>query len=287
MSIIYANGFDTSKWQSSKVNYKKAKECGMDFVFLRVGCSKTKDPNFEKDYVAAVNAGLNVGAYYFTYSLTEAEATADATRVLGWLNNRHLDYPVVFDVEHKKHQKTSRKNDNSNMYNAFAAKIQSFGRYNTMLYTNENIAKNYFNLAKIKDPLWIAQYTRKPEIGRKVSIWQYSSNPINTSYFKGKLDVNYLLVDTLYPSNDSLELISLNPFKVPDRIIKRTFPMQKGDDVKWVQWELAQKKYLNENCIDGKWGDQSDAALKLYQKQHGLLVDGKCGSATRYCMLND
>lgn len=287
MGGVISHGIDTSKWQASKVNYQLAKMTGIDFVFLRIGYNKTLDKCFEHDYAAAKEAGMKIGVYFYPLSTTKAEAVADATRVLGWLNNRHLDYPVVYDVEDAK-QKKLTKEQNSELYNAFADKIKANGRYGTMLYTYENFYLNYFKSAAIKDPLWIAQYSRKPEIGRIVSLWQYSSDPVNTCYYKGKLDVNFLLVSNLKSSNDNiLEFVSLNPYPVPARIIKKALVMQKGDDVKWVQWELAQKRYLKEKDIDGKWWNISDAALRLYQKDHGLLVDGKCGPATRYSMLND
>lgn len=77
-----------------------------------------------------------------------------------------------------------------------------------------------------------------------------------------------------------------NPYQVPGRTIKYVrFGLMKGDDVRWVQWELVQAGYDIE--IDGKFGPASDRALKAYQAQHGLGVDGKCGPATRSCMMGD
>lgn len=78
----------------------------------------------------------------------------------------------------------------------------------------------------------------------------------------------------------------MNPYPVPERLLKRTIPMQRGNDVKWLQWELVDANLLAGNGIDGIFGDRTLAALKTYQQLHGLLVDGKCGPATRYAMLN-
>lgn len=75
----------------------------------------------------------------------------------------------------------------------------------------------------------------------------------------------------------------INPYPVPTRTIKYTGkPTQKGDDVRWVQWELVEAGYDIE--IDGSFGPASDRALRAYQAQHELTVDGKCGPATRACM---
>ena len=78
-----------------------------------------------------------------------------------------------------------------------------------------------------------------------------------------------------------------NPYPVPTQTIKyvKGNTTMKGDDVKWVQWELREAGYDIE--IDGSFGPLSDEALRAYQAQHGLVVDGKCGPKTRACMQTD
>lgn len=289
MINTYGWGIDVSKYQSGKVDYVKLKEAGASFVFIRVGCNKTKDSYFEKDYAAATAAGLKVGAYFATYSTDSTGAIADATRVLGWLSDRHLDFPVAYDVEVGKQKDTSRKTANSNMYNAFANKIEASGVYDAILYTGEYFFKSYFNGLLIADDLWIAKYsTKEPVVGWTISIWQYTSDYVDAPYYKGKLDRNYLLVDKFQGSRTPEEIVSNNPYPVPTRVLKRTYPvMQKGNDVKWLQWELWHAGYLSKGDIDGKFGNGTLAAVKAYQTAHGLLVDGKVGSATRYEMQHD
>lgn len=273
---------DTSKWQNSKVDFAAAKRAGYAGVILRVGCGSTKDKCFEKDYASAVAAGMLVGAYFYTYSTTEAQAVADATRVLGWLNNRHLDLPVAYDVEDAKQKGTGRKSVNSAMYNAFSARIKAKS-YDCMLYTGEYFYNNYFNKNMIADKLWIAKYsTKSPSVGREVYMWQYTSGAIANDFYKDKLDRSYLYGDVAEKAPTTS-----NPYAVPTRVLKRTFPMMKGNDVKWLQWELCQKGYLRASDIDGKFGDGTNRAVVMYQQAHGLAVDAKVGSATRYCMLND
>lgn len=436
-------GLDTSKWQRSKVDYAEAKKAGYSFVFLRIGYNNTKDKCFEQDYASAIKAGLRVGVYFYTRSTTVTQAVNDATRVLGWLNNRHLDLPVVYDIEDAKQKGTNRKAINTAMYNAFADKIKK--HYPCMLYTGEYFFNNYFNKGGITDPLWIAKYSKdQPSVGREVSIWQHSSSADKTDFYKSDLDRNWMLVDKwqknvksysrdaivgvatawighnesdgthkqiidVYNSHtplargyqvkytdswcatfvsavaikaeytdiiptecscqrmidlfkakgDWVELDSYipkrgdiifydwddngvgdnsgwsdhvgivasvsddlivviegnynnsvkcrhiavnakdirgygvprytdaNPYPVPTRTLKRTYPTMSGNDVKWLQWELCQNGYLTEDDIDGKFGNKTLNAVKAYQKAHGLKVDGKVGPATRYSLLND
>lgn len=273
-------GIDTSKWQSSKVDFAKAKKEGVDFVILRIGYNKSKDKCFENDYNKAIAAGLKVGVYFYTISTTTAEAIADATRVLGWLNNRHLDYPVAYDIEDAKQKGVNRKVANSEMYNAFRRVIEDSKHYNAMLYTGEYFYNNYFDKVSITDELWIAKYSNnRPNVGRSINIWQFSSDAVNTSYYKGKLDRNYLLNDINRPSKDDVK----NPYPVPSRNLKRTIPMMKGDDVRWLQIELGFKG----SDIDGKFGDKTKKAVLDYQDKHGLQKDGIVGPATRYSLLNN
>lgn len=275
-------GIDVSKWQNSKVDFVKAKAAGVKFVFIRIGCGSTKDKCFESDYAKAVAAGLKVGVYYYTYSTSSASGTSDAARVLGWLNNRPLDFPVAYDIEDAKQKGVSRKNTNSEMYENFRKKIEENGHYDAILYTGESFYNNYFDKTKITDDLWIAKYSSKmPSVGRPIAIWQFSSSAINTTYWSGKLDRNYMLVDKFQGSRNSNYG---NIYPVPARIIKRTYPiMMSGDDVRWVQWELG----FRGKDLDGKYGNGTKAAVEAYQKAHGLKVDGIVGPATVYSFQND
>ena len=79
-----------------------------------------------------------------------------------------------------------------------------------------------------------------------------------------------------------------NPYTEPTRIIKRYC---KGEDVKWVQWELREAgfdrpfayngKTYDEVKIDGDAGEITDAAIGAFQASCKIKVDKKCGAITR------
>ena len=70
-----------------------------------------------------------------------------------------------------------------------------------------------------------------------------------------------------------------NPYLEPTRNISRG---ANGEDVKWVQWELSQKGYnIGTAGIDGICGNDTLAAIKRFQGDTGLVVDGIVGKLTK------
>lgn len=88
--------------------------------------------------------------------------------------------------------------------------------------------------------------------------------------------------------SDTASWKGTNPYAEPTRTIKRYC---KGEDVKWVQWELREagfdrrfvyngKTYAAVE-IDGDAGKITDAAIRAFQASCKITVDGKCGKTTR------
>lgn len=73
-----------------------------------------------------------------------------------------------------------------------------------------------------------------------------------------------------------------NPYKEPLLVVKKGMH---GASVKWVQWYLKNLGYKDKAgkiiVIDGAFGNDTEYALKAFQKDKGLTVDGKCGLATK------
>ena len=65
------------------------------------------------------------------------------------------------------------------------------------------------------------------------------------------------------------------------RLLKKTSPLMSGTDVKNVQKALIAKGYsCGSSGADGKYGDDTVAAVKKFQKAKGLSVDGQAGKNT-------
>ena len=65
------------------------------------------------------------------------------------------------------------------------------------------------------------------------------------------------------------------------RILKKTSPLMKGEDVKALQSALIGKGYsCGGTGADGEFGKNTESAVKSFQKAAGLAVDGKAGKNT-------
>ena len=97
-------GVDVSEYQGD-VDWEQVKAAGMDFAMLRIGYRGmtegrlNPDESFERNFTGATDAGLFVGAYFFSQAVTEEEAVEEANYVISLLGGRKLAYPIVFDWE--------------------------------------------------------------------------------------------------------------------------------------------------------------------------------------------
>ena len=74
-------------------------------------------------------------------------------------------------------------------------------------------------------------------------------------------------------------LIASVPLIAPARAAVVLEIGSRGSDVTKVQKRLIQYGYLD-GTADGRYGEDTQAAVRLFQKRNGLTVDGKVGPAT-------
>jgi chitosanase len=82
-------------------------------------------------------------------------------------------------------------------------------------------------------------------------------------------------------SEDLFSADYVQPTIVPDsdessRVLYLTKPVMKGEDVKRLQTALG----FPGSDVDGKFGNDTDKAVRTFQQSRGLKVDGKVGPAT-------
>ena len=149
------------------------------------------------DYPGAKAAGLEVGAYFYTYSTTVEGILRDAQMLAGWLNEKQFEYPIYLDLEDPSLEKLSKAHLHE-MCMAFFEEMQKSGYY-TGLYTNNNWLNNILDTSKVTSlfDIWYARYPgtdipvwNEEKYGKQLALWQYTqSGTING--IEGYFDFNY------------------------------------------------------------------------------------------------
>lgn len=197
-------GVDVSEYQG-QIDWAAVKSAGMDFAILRLGYRGMTqgllnvDETFEDNFTKADAAGLHIGVYFYSQAVTEAEAQAEADFVIETLNQRKLDYPVVFDWEapipsDKLPAETLRAYGMSGeqvtkIGTAFCERIREAG-YTPCVYFNKHQAYEFFDLEQWKDyDMWYAEYARLPSLYYGFRMWQYTDEG-EVPGIDGGVDVN-------------------------------------------------------------------------------------------------
>ncbi len=192
-------GVDVSTWQGYNIDFNKVKAAGINFVILRAGYGKyisQKDPTFEGNYKKAKAAGLNVGAYWYSYAQTEADAQAEANVFLEAVKGKQFEMPLYFDLEERS-QFNKGTAFCSKITEIFCGALEKAG-YFAGLYISRSPLQQYINANTAKKyALWIAEYNSKCNYGGSYGMWQ------NTSTFRvngigGNVDHDFCYVD--YPT---------------------------------------------------------------------------------------
>ncbi len=179
-------GIDVSKWQYD-INWKKVKAAGVDYAIIRLGYRGTApegncamDPYFEQNIKGALNAGLQVGVYYFTQAITVEEAIEEANIVIDAIKNYNVTFPVVYDTVSRE---DGRANNLSNAERSACAKafcdtVLAAG-YTPVVYSSTNWAILDLNLEGLTNyDLWYAYYGTPENLYLPYSfaMWQYTDS---------------------------------------------------------------------------------------------------------------
>lgn len=185
-------GIDVSFWQG-EIDFAAVKAAGCDFVMIRAG-GGTDDPAenhegvdprrqgvdscFERNYAQAKAAGLKVGVYWYSWATNEHEALREAQSCIRALGGRHLDYPVVFDIENE-YQMERGRGFVSSLTRTFCGAIKLSG-YCPAIYTSASFAYDFLEDDVLESyDLWVAQWSASVTYPLNYTMWQYGIEPID------------------------------------------------------------------------------------------------------------
>ena len=198
-------GIDVSEFQE-EIDWKKVKEAGVEFVFIRIGRRGATtgmlydDQRFEENYKGATENDIPVGIYFFSQATTQEEAIEEAKWVKDHLKGRKLDLPIVYDLEEvffedeKSRTQDLEKQQLTDNTLAFLKEFENTS-YETMIYTYLDWEENKIEMDRLSDyPIWFAQYDiEMPHADHPISIWQYS-NKGTVNGIKEPVDMNIMFI---------------------------------------------------------------------------------------------
>ncbi|MDE6674986.1 MAG: glycoside hydrolase family 25 protein [Acetatifactor sp.] len=196
-------GVDISKAEDY-VDFNKLKKAGIDFVMLRVGARGYSsgqlviDEYFSDNIKRATDAKLEIGLYFFSQAITEAEAIEEANLVLQQIEGYTVRYPIAIDMEYVDND-TSRieglsRADKTTVTKAFLDTIQAAG-YEAMIYGDKQWLIKQIDLSKLTGyDVWLSQIQDVPDYPYRFSMWQYSRDA-SINGISGYASLNISFID--------------------------------------------------------------------------------------------
>ncbi len=214
-------GIDISYYQSygRTIDWDAVKKSGVKFVIVRIGYrgygsagTLVYDPDFHKNIQAAIDHGFEVGAYFYTQAISNAEAKQEAEFCASALKGYKLDLPVYYDIESvdydvgrldsaglTKAQKTA-------LCRSFCDTIESKGYYS-------GVYANYYWLTNMIDGpslgldyhTWVATYGTYTAYQGLYDIWQYSGMGLIDG-ISNYVDINVRYDVNFAPTNKAMKL---------------------------------------------------------------------------------
>ncbi len=196
-------GVDVSS-HNSYVDWQSLKDAGVTFAMIRVGYRGydlggiTEDAYFEQNINGALNAGIDVGVYFFSQAINEEEAAEEAKFVIEKIHPYSITMPVVYDLETYSPETNARANNLSREQRTsdavvFLENIKNAG-YTPMMYASTNTYADLFVTEYLTEyPFWVAEYNSVCNYPYTYRMWQYAD--YSTVYgLPSNIDLNIELI---------------------------------------------------------------------------------------------
>ena len=161
-------GIDVSV-HNGKIDWQKVRAEGIDFAILRAGYGKLasqKDDRFEENYAGAKAAGIPVGAYWYSYDMSEDEALLEAD--------------VFLSVGKEKVSAIMR---------AFLERVEAAGYFVGLYGSASSLTTHTADDIKSRYTIWLAHWCSQTNYIGAYGIWQHSEKG-SVDGINGNVDLN-------------------------------------------------------------------------------------------------
>ena len=190
-------GVDVSAHQG-QIDWQAVKKSGIEFAIIRLGYrgygsgKLVEDEYAKKNLQAAKEAGLKIGAYFFSQALDIKETDEEIQFILNMLADVNLDMPIVLDWEIPVEDARTKDMDARTLTDIqlhFCGQMKKMG-FQPMVYFNWHQSEKLYYLSELEDyPFWLALYQDRMTYPWKVEMWQWTSSG-KVPGIQGNVDIN-------------------------------------------------------------------------------------------------
>lgn len=182
-------GVDVSAYQG-RIDWDRVARSGIKFAIVRLGYrgygsgKLVEDEYVQRNLKGAREAGLQVGAYFFSQALNEKEVDEEIAFMRKTLGDFYLDMPLILDWEVPTDTaRTAKLTDPrvlTDMQLHFCREVSKLG-FQPMIYFNWRQSERIYFLSELEEfPFWLALYQDRMTYPWKIEMWQWTD--------KGKVD---------------------------------------------------------------------------------------------------
>lgn len=192
-------GVDVSAFQG-EIDWEQVAASGIKFAMIRLGYRgygkagrMVADEYAQANLQGAKDAGLQVGAYFFSQALSIEEVDEEIEFFMEILGDFPLDMPIILDWEQinvegsRSLQMDARTLTDIQLY--FCKTMTEMG-YRPMIYFNWYQSTRLMYLHELEEyPFWLALYQDRMTYPYRVEMWQYTDKG-RVPGIDGDVDIN-------------------------------------------------------------------------------------------------
>lgn len=195
-------GVDLSGY-TGEVDWNQMAQFGVKFAIIRVGYrgygtgALVEDEMARANVQAATDAGIQVGLYFVSQAISDAEAVEEAQFCLNIASEFNVTMPIYYDMEEVLNDVARTDNLDQAQYTSnavnFCNTIEAAGR-RAGIYANQVWFTEKLDLVQVENfDIWFAKYTGLPDYPYKFDMWQYSETG-TVPGVNGPIDLNVRMV---------------------------------------------------------------------------------------------
>lgn len=191
-------GIDISSFQG-EIDWQQVAASGIRFAIVRLGYRGwgqagrlVEDELARQNLQGAREAGLQVGAYFFSQALNEQEVEEELGMMLEILDGFQPDMPLIWDWEMPVPEARTANMDPRTLTDLqlyYCRRATELG-YQPLIYFNWNMSRNLLYLHELEEyPFWLALYQDRMTYPYRVEMWQYTDKG-RVPGIQGDVDIN-------------------------------------------------------------------------------------------------